>query len=82
MVWEAVGELLPAAAVIAGNPFAVIVVVMLLAGRGVGPAVAYLGGWVLGLGALTAVVVVIAGALEADEDPSWLSWLRLVLGVR
>jgi threonine/homoserine/homoserine lactone efflux protein len=81
MVWEAVGELLPAAAVIAANPFAVVVVVMLLAGPGVGPAVAYSGGWMLGLGALTAVVVVIAGALEVDEDPSWLSWLRLVLGV-
>lgn len=82
VVWEAVGELLPAAAVIAGNPFAIIVVVVLLAGgERLAPAVGYLAGWALGLGVLTAVVVALSSALDADEDPMWLSVLRLVVGL-
>lgn len=82
MVWEAVGELLPAAAVIAGNPFAIIVVVVLLAsGERLAPAVCYLAGWTFGLGALTVVVVALSSAMNADEDPTWLSLLRLIVGV-
>jgi threonine/homoserine/homoserine lactone efflux protein len=81
VVWEAVGELLPAAAVIAGNPFVIMVAVVLLAGGKMAPGLGYLAGWVLGLSALTAIVVARASALDADEDPAWLSVLRLVVGV-
>lgn len=81
VIWEAIGELLPAAAVIAGNPFAIIVVVVLLGGGKVMSANAFLGGWVLGLSILTGLVVALSSALDADDDPTWLSVLRLVVGV-
>ena len=81
MIWEAIGELLPAAAVIAGNPFVIVVAVVLLAREQLAPALGYLGGWVLGLSALTAIVVALASALDADDDPTWLSVVRLVVGL-
>lgn len=81
MVWEAVGELLPAAVVIACNPIAIIAVVVLLAGDRVTPGVGYLAGWTIGLAAATAVVVTLSTGLDVDEDPTWLSVLRLVVGV-
>ena len=82
MVWEAVGELLPVAVVIVCNPFAIIAVVILLAGQRVVLAVGYLVGWTIGLAALTAAVVMLSTGLDADEDPTWLSVLRLAVGNR
>jgi len=44
---------------------------------------AFLGGWLLGLAALTAVFVVSSDALGAlrNSPPAWVSWLRIVLGL-
>jgi threonine/homoserine/homoserine lactone efflux protein len=81
MLWEAVGELLPAAVVIACNPIAIVIVVVLLADERVARAASFLAGWTIGLAAVTAVVVALSTGLDADEDPTWLSVLRLVAGI-
>jgi threonine/homoserine/homoserine lactone efflux protein len=81
MLWEAVGELLPAAVVIACNPVAIIIVVVLLADERVARAAGFLAGWTIGLAVVTAAVVTLSTGLDADEDPTWLSALRLVVGI-
>ncbi|MDT7722059.1 MAG: hypothetical protein QOE94_3070 [Mycobacterium sp.] len=44
---------------------------------------AFLGGWLLGLAALTAIFVASSGALTGlrNSPPTWASWLRVVLGL-
>lgn len=75
--------LVPLALVIAVSPLTVIPAVLVLhAPRPRPTALAFLGGWVLGLSALTAIFVGASGLLAGVQQapPAWASWVRVVLG--
>jgi threonine/homoserine/homoserine lactone efflux protein len=82
---QAIGDFLPAAVGIAISPIPIVAVVLMLSsarGRANGPA--FLVGWIVGVAGTGAVLLVIAGAVGAQEDgqpADWVSWLKLVLGV-
>ena len=76
--------LIPLALVIAISPLSVIPAVLVLQAPHPRPtSLAFLGGWVLGLAALTAIFVASSGALTGlrNSPPTWASWLRVVLGL-
>lgn len=81
---EAIGQLLPFAVGTALSPFPIIAVVLILAtprARVNGPA--FMLGWIFGLAALGALVLVVAGGADASDDgqpATWVSVLKLVLG--
>jgi threonine/homoserine/homoserine lactone efflux protein len=83
--WGSVlATLIPLALVIALSPLSIIPAVLVLqAPRPRPTGLAFLGGWLLGLAALTAIFVASSGALGGlhKSPPTWLSWLRVVLGV-
>jgi hypothetical protein len=76
--------LIPLALVVAISPLSVIPAVLVLQAPHPRPtSLAFLGGWLLGLAALTAIFVASSGALGGlhGKPPAWASWLRVVLGV-
>ncbi|KUI28553.1 hypothetical protein AU196_09185 [Mycobacterium sp. IS-1742] len=75
-------ELVPLALVIALSPLSVIpAVLMLQTPRPRPTALAFMAGWVIGLGVLTAIFVAVSGAIGGfEKPPSWASWLRIVIG--
>jgi threonine/homoserine/homoserine lactone efflux protein len=81
MLLEAVGALLPIGLATALSPFPVVAVILILAGtrpRSSGPA--FVAGWVVGIAALTMLVVAIAPG--GSGDPArWVSVLRMVGGL-
>ncbi|WP_068188927.1 GAP family protein [Mycobacterium sp. UM_CSW] len=80
---SALTKLIPLGLVIALSPITVIPAVLVLHAPRPRPAsLAFLGGWLMGMGALTAAFV---GASDLLGDlhqtpPKWASWLRVVLG--
>jgi threonine/homoserine/homoserine lactone efflux protein len=82
VVLDAIGSLLPLAAGIALSPFPVIAVVLVLAspgGRNKG--LAFLVGWLIGLGVLTALcVALLEGTDDSAGSRAAADWLRLLLG--
>lgn len=75
--------LIPLALVIAVSPLTIIPAVLVLhAPRPRQASLAFLGGWMLGLAALTALFVVGSGLFAGlhKAPPTWASWLRVVLG--
>jgi Sap, sulfolipid-1-addressing protein len=83
--WGSVlATLIPLALVIALSPLSIIPAVLVLQGQRPRPTgLAFLGGWLLGLAALTAGFVASSDALGDlhKSPPTWLSWSRVVLGV-
>jgi hypothetical protein len=76
--------LIPLALVVAISPLSIIPAVLVLQTPHPRPtSLAFLGGWLLGLAALTAIFVASSGALEGlhDKPPVWASWLRVVAGL-
>lgn len=75
-------ELIPLALVIALSPLSIIpAVLMLQTPRPRPTALAFMAGWLVGLGALTAIFVAVSGAIGGfEKPPSWASWLRIVIG--
>lgn len=75
-------ELIPLALVIALAPLSIIpAVLMLQTPRPRPTALAFMAGWLIGLGALTAIFVAVSGAIGGfEKPPSWASWLRIVIG--
>lgn len=76
--------LIPLALVIAISPLSVIPAVLVLQTPHPRPtSLAFLGGWVLGLAALTAIFVASSDLLGDlhKKPPAWASWLRVVLGL-
>jgi Sap, sulfolipid-1-addressing protein len=75
--------LIPLAAVVAISPLSVIPAVLVLqAPRPRPTGLAFLGGWVFGLAALTAAFIAGSAALGDmhKSPPTWASWLRVGLG--
>jgi threonine/homoserine/homoserine lactone efflux protein len=81
---QAIGDFLPAAVGIAISPIPIIaVILMLVSARGRANGVAFLVGWMVGVGVAGAVLLAAAGSAGANEDgepADWASWLKLVLG--
>ncbi len=83
-VGSVLSTLIPLALVIALSPLTVIPAVLVLhAPRPKPTALAFLGAWLLGLAALTAIFVASSDALDGlhKKPPTWASWLRIVLGL-
>src|SRR3954447_3453002 len=82
---QVVGDLLPLAVGVAISPIPIIaVVLMLLALKAGATSAAFLVGWVVGIAAVAAIFVLLAGTqdLGSTENPSTTSsWVKLVLGV-
>lgn len=82
--WGSVLSVLtPLALVVAISPLSIIPAVLVLQTPRPRPtSLAFLGGWVFGLVALTAAFVAASGALGGmhSSPPTWASWLRVVLG--
>jgi hypothetical protein len=82
---EAIGQSLPLAIGVALSPVPIIAVVLMLTtprARSNGPA--FVLGWLVGLGAVGAIVLALAGPSDASasgQPATWVSWLKLVLGV-
>jgi len=82
---EAIGQALPLAIGVALSPVPIIaVVLMLTTPRARSNGIAFVVGWLLGLGVIGAIVLAIAGPADASENgepATWASWLKLVLGL-
>jgi Sap, sulfolipid-1-addressing protein len=82
--WSSVATgLIPLALVVAISPLSIIPTVLVLqAPRPRPTSLAFLGGWVVGLGVLTGLFIAGSGALGGMHrgPPTWASWLRVVLG--
>ncbi len=82
---QAIGGSLPLAAGIALSPIPIIAVVLMLTSQKArvnGPA--FVLGWLIGLGIIGAIVLALAGpagASKSGSPASWVSWLKIALGV-
>ena len=82
---EAIGQLLPFAVGVGLSPMPIVaVVLLLLTPRGRVNGAAFLLGSIVGIAAVGAVLLAVADPTGASEDggpATWVSWLKLVLGV-
>src|SRR5215210_6014882 len=84
-VGEAIGQSLPLAIGVALSPIPIIAVVLMLTtprARADGPG--FVLGWLVGLGAVGAVVLALAGPADAREEARpapWVSWRKLLGGL-
>jgi threonine/homoserine/homoserine lactone efflux protein len=81
---DAIGHILPLAVAAALSPFPIVAVVLLLATpRASADGLAFLLGWLVGLSLVGAVMLLIAGGVDATENgepATWVSLLELALG--
>jgi hypothetical protein len=82
---EAIGQALPLAIGVALSPVPIIAVVLMLTTPRAGPnGIAFVVGWLIGLGVIGAIVLAVASPADASENgepATWASWLKLVLGL-
>jgi threonine/homoserine/homoserine lactone efflux protein len=82
---EAIGQMLPTAVGVAISPLPIVaVVLMLVTPRGRVNGAAFVLGWIAGLAIAGAIVLVAAGGANASEDgepATWVSVLKLLLGL-
>jgi threonine/homoserine/homoserine lactone efflux protein len=80
-----IGEILPEAIGVAISPVPIIAMVLMLgSSKGRSNGLAFLLGWLLGLGFIGTLVLVLADPTDASTDTGpagWVGWLVLVLGV-
>jgi len=82
-IWSSVlTELIPLAMVVALSPLSIIPAVLVLQTPRPRPTgLAFLGGWLVGMAALTALFIEVSNLFgRLDKPPVWASWLRIVLG--
>jgi len=83
--WAAFGQLIPLALVVAMSPLTIIpaIVLVLQSDRARATGLAFLGGWLLGLAATTAVFVQVPRLLDGlnRPAPTWAAWVRIVAGI-
>jgi hypothetical protein len=84
-VGEAIGQILPTAVGVAISPLPIVaVVLMLVTPRGQVNGAAFVLGWMLGLAIVGAIVLSVASGANASDDgepATWVSVLKLALGV-
>lgn len=76
-------ELIPLALVVAMSPLSIIPAVLVLHTPRPGPTgLAFLAGWLVGLGVLTAIFLRVSSLLGGlgNKPPGWASWLRIAVG--
>ena len=82
---QAIGQILPTAVGVAISPLPIVaVVLMLVTPRGKVNGVAFILGWWVGLAAIGIVVISVSSCADATDDAgpaTWVSWLKLVLGL-
>jgi threonine/homoserine/homoserine lactone efflux protein len=82
---EAIGQILPLAVGVAMSPVPIIGVVLMLATpRARANSLAFLAGWIGGLGIVGAVVLVLSNGADASENggtADWVNLLKIVLGI-
>jgi threonine/homoserine/homoserine lactone efflux protein len=82
---QAIGQLLPLGLAVGLSPIPIVAVVLMLSTpRARGNGLAFLIGWIAGLAAAGAIVLVVSGSIDAtdEEGPAtWVSWLKIGLGV-
>lgn len=82
---EAIGQIIPLALAVALSPLPIVAVVLMLGtplGRVNGPS--FVLGWIVGLTAVGALVIVLSHVVDAtavDGPADWVGWLKLVLGL-
>lgn len=79
-----VGDILPYALGVAISPVPIIaVILMLFSARASANGPAFLGGWVVGLLAVSVIVLMLSGVLGMGDggQPTWVAVLKAVLGV-
>lgn len=83
MLGDAIGDLLPAAIAVALSPIPIIAVVLVLGSQRARTAgLAFALGWIAGLAAVSALVVLLlSGGADADGDDTGVAWLRLGIGL-
>lgn len=82
MLGDAIGDFLPAAIAVALSPIPIVAVVLVLGSRQArtaGPAFAL--GWITGLVAVSVLVVLLSGSVDADSDDPGVAWLKLTIGL-
>ena len=81
----AIGEILPLAVGVAISPIPIIAVVLMLSTpKGTGNGLAFLLGWLVGLGLVGVIVLLVADPAGASEDggpATWVGWFVLILGL-
>jgi threonine/homoserine/homoserine lactone efflux protein len=83
MLLRAFGEMLPAAMGIALSPFPIVAVVLVLGTRdAVRSGLAFATGWLLGIGSLTALVLLLVSSADqaGSSDSKVVGWLRVLIG--
>lgn len=78
---DSIGQILVLAAGVALSPFPIVGIVLVLGSeraRSNGPA--FLAGWFVGILAVGAIVLAIAGGANASANPSGSGWVKIVLG--
>jgi Sap-like sulfolipid-1-addressing protein len=84
-VGEAIGDILPLAVGVALSPLPIVaIVLMLVTPRARANGLAFIGGWLIGLAVVGAIVLALAGPTDASEQggpATWVSILKLVLSV-
>jgi len=82
---QAIGQLLPFAAVVAVSPIPIVAVVLMLSTpRGRTNGLAFLAGWFVGIGVVGIVLLTLAKSVSvgsAEEPATWVNVLKLVLGL-
>jgi threonine/homoserine/homoserine lactone efflux protein len=82
---DAIGQILPIAVGVAISPLPIVAVILMLVsrrGRANGPS--FIVGWLVGLAVVGAIVLSLssgAGASDGDEPATWVSVVKLVLGL-
>lgn len=82
MLGEVIGDLLPSAFAVALSPIPIVAVIAVLGGprgRTAGPAFAL--GWVVGLVAVSAIVVLVLAVPSASNTESGVGWFKLAVGI-
>ncbi len=79
---EALGEILVLAVAVAVTPIPIVLVALILpTPHGTRKGLALLAGWIAGLWAVGAVVLLVAPDEDAGERPTWVSVAKLLLGL-
>jgi len=84
MLVQAIGDLLPSAVGVALSPLPIIAVILMLGTpRGRSNGVAFALGWVVGLVAVSVIVLLVAGGADQPDSTSsdGVNWLQVALGV-
>src|SRR5688572_1844907 len=82
---EAIGQMLPFAVGVMVSPMPVVaMVLMLVTPQARSNGIAFVLGWILGIGFAGAILLLLAATVEVGEQgepAAWIDWLKLLLGL-